>query len=174
MSMIFYTSRSRFWRTRPFNGVYPTLPHETFFTFGRQILPTTILGLSSFLASIKPVTAQETIRQCLSGTDAEHIVPWGFFCSDGRASGAWTNIACRYAGNCRVSENSVTASRTKTTRSSTATTAISLMSPPTGAARAFSSCSIHHTIGYRAISRHGLSSLRACDRHGGKINPNDL
>ncbi len=37
--------------------------------------------------------AQETVRQYLSGHDAEHTVPWEFFCSDGRNSGAWTNIA---------------------------------------------------------------------------------
>jgi hypothetical protein len=44
-------------------------------------------------ASIAPLTAQETIRQYLSGTDGEHTVPWDFFCSDGRNSGVWTNIA---------------------------------------------------------------------------------
>src|ERR1017187_4022880 len=40
-----------------------------------------------------PAVAQEVIRQYLSGTDAEHTVPWDFFCSDGRKSGVWTNIA---------------------------------------------------------------------------------
>jgi hypothetical protein len=44
-------------------------------------------------AGIAPPTAQETIRQYLSGTDGEHTVPWDFYCSDGRNSGVWTNIA---------------------------------------------------------------------------------
>lgn len=37
--------------------------------------------------------AQETIRQYLSGTDAEHTAPWDFYCDGGRNSGFWTNIA---------------------------------------------------------------------------------
>ena len=52
-----------------------------------------ILCLGSLLASIIPASAQETIRQYLSGTDGEHTVPWDFMCSDGRNSGVWTNIA---------------------------------------------------------------------------------
>jgi hypothetical protein len=40
-----------------------------------------------------PAAAQETIRQYLSGRDAESPVPWEFFCSKGRNSGFWTNIA---------------------------------------------------------------------------------
>jgi len=39
------------------------------------------------------VQAQETIRQYLSGRDGENTVPWEFFCSQGRNSGFWTNIA---------------------------------------------------------------------------------
>lgn len=37
--------------------------------------------------------AQETVRQYISGHDGEQTVPWDFFCSDGRNSGVWTNIA---------------------------------------------------------------------------------
>ncbi len=37
--------------------------------------------------------APETTRQYLSGTDGEHTVPWDFYCSAGRNSGVWTNIA---------------------------------------------------------------------------------
>jgi Glycosyl hydrolases family 2, TIM barrel domain/Glycosyl hydrolases family 2, sugar binding domain/Glycosyl hydrolases family 2/Domain of unknown function (DUF4981)/Beta galactosidase small chain len=60
---------------------------------GRQIILATILCLGGWLGSLAPATAQETIRQYLSGTDGEHTVPWDFFCSDGRNSGVWTNIA---------------------------------------------------------------------------------
>jgi hypothetical protein len=59
----------------------------------RQILLATILCLGGWLAGIAPAPAQGTIRQYLSGTDGEHTVPWDFFCSDGRSSGVWTNIA---------------------------------------------------------------------------------
>jgi len=47
-------------------------------------------------AAQEPVTSpatQATIRQYLSGRDGEHTVPWEFFCSKGRNSGFWTNIA---------------------------------------------------------------------------------
>jgi Glycosyl hydrolases family 2, TIM barrel domain/Glycosyl hydrolases family 2, sugar binding domain/Glycosyl hydrolases family 2/Beta galactosidase small chain len=66
---------------------------KNYFIIGRQILPAIILGLASLFVAIVPATAQETIRQYLSGTDGEHTVPWDFFCSDGRNSGVWTNIA---------------------------------------------------------------------------------
>ena len=59
----------------------------------QQIFLATNLFLTSLLASIAPATAQETVRQYLSGTDGEHTVPWNFYCSDGRNSGVWTNIA---------------------------------------------------------------------------------
>ena len=45
------------------------------------------------MASAPPLAAQETLRQYLSGRDAENTVPWEFFCSGGRNSGAWTKIA---------------------------------------------------------------------------------
>jgi len=45
------------------------------------------------LSSATPASAQETIRQYLSGRDAESPVPWEFFCTGGRNSGFWTNIA---------------------------------------------------------------------------------
>jgi len=45
------------------------------------------------LSSATPAAAQETIRQYLSGRDAESPVSWEFFCSQGRNSGFWTNIA---------------------------------------------------------------------------------
>jgi hypothetical protein len=60
---------------------------------GRKIMFAILLGFTGWLASIAPATAQETVRQYLSGTDGEHTVPWDFFCSDGRNSGVWTNIA---------------------------------------------------------------------------------
>jgi hypothetical protein len=62
---------------------------KNYFIPSRQILLATILCLASLI----PATAQETIRQYLSGTDGEHTVPWDFYCSDGRNSGVWTNIA---------------------------------------------------------------------------------
>ena len=62
-------------------------------TSGRQIFFAIILCLGCWLASPSATMAQETVRQYLSGTDAEHTVPWDFFCSDGRNSGVWTNIA---------------------------------------------------------------------------------
>ncbi len=46
-----------------------------------------------WLCRATPASAQETIRQYLSGRDAESPVPWEFFCSQGRNSGLWTNIA---------------------------------------------------------------------------------
>jgi hypothetical protein len=61
--------------------------------FNRHILFATFLCLGAWLANATPVAAQETIRQYLSGTDGEHTVPWDFYCSDGRNSGVWTNIA---------------------------------------------------------------------------------
>jgi hypothetical protein len=48
---------------------------------------------SAWLSSAASVAAQETIRQYLSGRDAESPVPWEFFCTGGRNSGFWTNIA---------------------------------------------------------------------------------
>jgi hypothetical protein len=45
------------------------------------------------MVGFAPATAQETVRQYLSGTDGEHTVPWDFICHDGRNSGVWTNIA---------------------------------------------------------------------------------
>ena len=58
----------------------------------RNFLPAIIFSFS-LLAGRLPAGAQATIRQYLSGTDGEHAVPWDFFCSDGRNSGVWTNIA---------------------------------------------------------------------------------
>jgi beta-galactosidase/beta-glucuronidase len=45
-----------------------------------------------WLSRPAPAAAQETLRQYLSGHDAESPVPWEFFCSQGRNSGVWTNI----------------------------------------------------------------------------------
>ncbi len=55
-------------------------------------LPVALL-LISVLAQADPTPAQETIRHDLSGRDAENPVSWEFFCSAGRNSGVWTNIA---------------------------------------------------------------------------------
>lgn len=52
-----------------------------------------ILWLAGGIAGLTPATAQETIRQYLSGQDGEHTVPWDFICYDGRNAGVWTNIA---------------------------------------------------------------------------------
>jgi hypothetical protein len=66
-----------------------------YFISGRQILFAIVLVLAGPLSgnTATPTVAQETIRQYLSGTDGEHSVPWDFYCSDGRNSGVWTNIA---------------------------------------------------------------------------------
>ncbi len=66
---------------------------KNYFNSGRQIVLATVLGFTGLLCGNTPGAAQETIRQYLSGTDGEHPVPWDFFCSDGRNSGIWTNIA---------------------------------------------------------------------------------
>lgn len=58
-----------------------------------RILLAILFGLTGLLAGLAPALAQETNRQYLSGTDGEHTVPWDFFCSDGRNSGTWKNIA---------------------------------------------------------------------------------
>src|SRR3984885_12911028 len=58
----------------------------------RPILFATAFWLVWF-AGLTSVAAQETVRQYLSGVDGEHTVSWDFFCSDGRNSGVWTNIA---------------------------------------------------------------------------------
>jgi hypothetical protein len=63
-----------------------------YYISGQQGLRTIIFGLI-LMAGIIPATAQDTIRQYLSGTDGEHTVPWDFLCSGGRNSGVWTNIA---------------------------------------------------------------------------------
>ena len=59
----------------------------------RRLLFASILWLAGEIAGLVPATAQETIRQYLSGSDGEHAVPWDFICYDGRNSGVWTNIA---------------------------------------------------------------------------------
>jgi hypothetical protein len=59
---------------------------------GRFVLAAVAL-CAGWLARPVPAAAQETIRQYLSGRDGEHTVPWEFFCSKGRNSGFWTNIA---------------------------------------------------------------------------------
>ena len=59
---------------------------------GRNAIAT-LLYFSGLIFGGTPSSAQQTIRQYLSGTDAEHTSPWEFYCSDGRNSGVWTNIA---------------------------------------------------------------------------------
>ena len=66
---------------------------EAGFISARQLVFATGCCLCCWLSGLASATAQETIRQYLSGTDGEHTVPWGFFCSEGCHSGAWTNIA---------------------------------------------------------------------------------
>ncbi len=51
-----------------------------------------ILFVSVF-SQVGAAPPRETARQYLSGRDAENPVPWEFFCSEGRHSGVWTNIA---------------------------------------------------------------------------------
>ena len=63
------------------------------FVPGGRFLFATGLTLCCWLCGIASATAQQTVRQYLSGHDGEHTVPWDFFCSDGRNSGVWTNIA---------------------------------------------------------------------------------
>ena len=45
-----------------------------------------------FTCVLMQVTAQKTKIQYLSGRDAEHTVPWDFYCSDGMNSKKWTTI----------------------------------------------------------------------------------
>ena len=59
----------------------------------RHLLLAVMLGFAGLLCRPIPADAQETIRQYLSGPDGEHTVPWDFYCSEGRNSGVWTNIA---------------------------------------------------------------------------------
>ena len=66
---------------------------KVFFISRCKIIFLTIVCSSGGISGIVPVAAQETIRQYLSGHDGEHTVPWDFFCSEGRKSGVWTNIA---------------------------------------------------------------------------------
>jgi hypothetical protein len=66
---------------------------KTYLIHTLRNLLASILCAVSFFAIIPSLAAQETIRQYLSGTDGEHTVPWDFYCSDGRNSGRWTNIA---------------------------------------------------------------------------------
>ena len=66
---------------------------KPYFIPGRHILLATLLIAGCWLSGSAPATAQETVRQYLSGHDGEHTVPWDFFCSAGRNSGVWTNIA---------------------------------------------------------------------------------
>lgn len=63
-----------------------------YFLRGRALSFATFLGLLGWFCGGAPATGQETVRQYLSGHDAEHGVSWDFFCSDGRNSGVWTNI----------------------------------------------------------------------------------
>jgi hypothetical protein len=49
--------------------------------------------LVSLLALTNRTPAQESVRQYLSGRDAEHPATWEFVCSAGRNSVVWTNIA---------------------------------------------------------------------------------
>ena len=63
-----------------------------YYISGQKGLRTIIFGLILMAGSV-PATAQDTIRQYLSGTDGENTVPWDFLCSGGRNSGVWTNIA---------------------------------------------------------------------------------
>ena len=48
-----------------------------------------------FLSSVffSNLTAQQTIRQPLSGTGCDRTVEWNFFCTGGMKSGAWSKIA---------------------------------------------------------------------------------
>lgn len=65
-------------------------------------MTTIVRAISLFFSScfiyIAPVCAQPppvytTIRCYLSGTDKDHTVNWDFFCTKGRKSGVWTQIA---------------------------------------------------------------------------------
>jgi len=74
--------------------------HHSFRTGRFILLAAAVWG--AWLSSATPAAAQETIdfnsgpytySQYLSGRDAENTVPWEFFCTSGRNSGFWTNIA---------------------------------------------------------------------------------
>lgn len=51
-----------------------------------------IILATCLVTAASPLAAQETLRQYLSGRDAEHPVPWEFRCSGGRNSGVWSKI----------------------------------------------------------------------------------
>jgi hypothetical protein len=56
-------------------SIFTSIDHMTnYFIPGRQGLRAILFGLS-LMAGIVPATAQDTIRQYLSGTDGEHTVP---------------------------------------------------------------------------------------------------
>ncbi len=66
---------------------------KNYFNLGWKIVLITVLCFVGLLCGNTSAMAQETIRQYLSGIDGEHTVPWDFYCSEGRNSGVWTNIA---------------------------------------------------------------------------------
>ena len=68
--------------------MYNTVPNR-FILFLIALLSVAGVGFSLPDAGATP----ETIRQYLSGRDAENPVQWEFHCSAGRNSGVWTNIA---------------------------------------------------------------------------------
>lgn len=52
-----------------------------------------LLAFLLCLGGYSTVSGQETIVQYLSGTDKDHTVQWGFFCTGGMNSGQWKKIA---------------------------------------------------------------------------------
>lgn len=58
----------------------------------RRLSLAALTGAAFLIASHSSLTAQETLRQYLSGRDAENPVTWEFHCSGGRNSGGWSKI----------------------------------------------------------------------------------
>ncbi|MEL7588772.1 MAG: glycoside hydrolase family 2 TIM barrel-domain containing protein [Prolixibacteraceae bacterium] len=56
-----------------------------------KIVNATMLVLAGLFLTAT-LSAQQTEKQYLSGTDKDHRVNWEFFCTDGRNSGKWTTI----------------------------------------------------------------------------------
>ncbi|MEX6687959.1 glycoside hydrolase family 2 TIM barrel-domain containing protein [Danxiaibacter flavus] len=52
-----------------------------------------VLFLFLLFIIFQSLHAQQTVRQYISGTDKDHTVQWGFFCTKGNNSGKWTKIA---------------------------------------------------------------------------------
>ncbi|NCI46853.1 glycoside hydrolase family 2 protein [Sediminibacterium soli] len=58
-----------------------------------RIFNKTLTGIAVTMVLVSSLAAQEKQLQYLSGTGSDHTVAWDFFCTAGRQSGYWTEIA---------------------------------------------------------------------------------